>query len=89
MSTATATATRGLAVMDWSGQRRVEFEGEIPGNILVSELISEAIHRLDLPRNVPYSAVLDGPKINQGDSLNEAGIKPNDEIMVTPMVSAG
>ena len=80
---------RGLTVMDWSGQKRVEFDSEMPEDVLVSELVSEAIHRLDLPQNVPYSAVVDGKKLNQGDSVTEAGIGPDDEIMVTPTVSAG
>ena len=78
-----------LSVRDWSSQRRVQFEGEIETELLVSEVLAEAIHKLDLPRNVPYSAVLDGRKLNRNDSLAEAGIKANDEIMVAPEVSAG
>ena len=78
-----------LAVVDWNGQRRVNFEGEIETESLVSEVLAEAIHKLDLPRNVPYAAVLDGRKLNRNESLAEAGIKANDEIMVTPEVSAG
>ena len=86
---AEATVTRGPTLTDWTGQKRVEFEGDVPRDILVSELVAEAIHRPDLPQNVPYSAVVDGRKLNQGDSLAEAGVTSNDEIMVTPTVAAG
>jgi len=83
------TVKQGPVLMDWTRQKRVKFESDMPEGLLVSELVSEAIHRLDLPQNVPYSAVVDGRKLNQGDSLTEAGITPDDEIMVTPTVSAG
>ena len=86
---AEAALARGPVLTDWTGQKRVEFEGDIPKDVLVSELVAEAIHRLDLPQNVPYSAIIDGRKLNQGDRLDEAGVTSHDEIMVTPTVAVG
>ena len=78
-----------LSVSDWNQQKRVDFEGEIEPECLVSEVVAEAVHKLDLPRNTPYSAVVEGRKLNGSDTLSEAGIKSRDEIMLTPEVSAG
>lgn len=78
-----------FSVVDWNGQKRVEFEGNVDMESTVSEVVAEAVHRLDLPQNVPYSAVVDGRKLNKNESLYDAGLKHNDEIIVTPTVSAG
>jgi len=78
-----------LSVVDWNHQKRVQFEDGIETDSLVSEVVAEAVHRLELPRNVPYSAVVGGRKLNKSDSLAEAGLKTDDEIEVCPEVSAG
>ena len=79
-----------LSVVDWNRQRRVQFNGEIELDSTVSEIVAEALHKFDdLPRNVPYAAVLDGRKLNKSDSLAEAGVKENSELMLAPEVSAG
>lgn len=84
-----ASNISSLSVVDWNRSRRVSFEGEIESDSLVSEVVAEAIHKLNLPTNVPYSAVHDGRKLNSGATLAEAELGTDAEIMVTPEVSAG
>ena len=80
---------RSLSVVDWNHQKRVDFQGEIESDSLVSEIVAEAVHKLDLPRNTPYAAVLDGRKLPRNATLAESGVEDQSEIMVAPEVSAG
>ncbi|NOZ20005.1 MAG: hypothetical protein GXP25_02840 [Planctomycetes bacterium] len=80
---------RSLSVTDWNQQKRVDFDGKIELDSSVGEILKEAVHRLDLPRNTAYSAVLEGRKLINSETLDKAGVKEADEIMVTPEVTAG
>ena len=78
-----------LSVVDWNRTRRVSFEGQVESDSLVSEIVTEAIHKLNLPSNVPYSAVHEGRKLNAGATLAEAELGSEPEVVITPEVSAG
>jgi hypothetical protein len=84
-----------LNVVDWCRQKRAVLEGEIDSDTRIGEITSMAIHALDLPQNVPYSAFIttsDGgkeQKLNKSDTVSDTRIKEGDELMVAPEVSAG
>lgn len=78
-----------LTVSDWTQQISLEFSGGIETDRRVGELVAEAVHKMDLPRNTPYSAIHEGVKLNSGDTLEEAGITNAAQITLAPEVSAG
>jgi len=77
-----------LDVVDWNQISKVTFQDVAPES-LVSELVAESLLKLDLPRNTPYGAVVDGRSLNGNESLASAGIGENSEVMLTPRVVAG
>lgn len=84
-----------LNVIDWSRQKRAVLNGEIDTDTRIVEITSMAIHALDLPKNVPYSAFVtstDGQreqKLNKSDTVGDLKLKDGAEMMIAPEVSAG
>ncbi|MFQ6113208.1 MAG: hypothetical protein ACE5NG_03860 [bacterium] len=84
-----------LNVVDWSRQKRAVLNGEIDADTRIGEITSMAIHALDLPKNVPYSAFIttsDGQqeqKLNKSDTVGDAKLKDGTEMLIAPEVSAG
>lgn len=84
-----------LNVVDWCRQKKAVIQGEIDGETRIGEITSMAIHALDLPQNVPYSAFVtttEGDKeqkLNKSDTIADTRLKEGDELMVAPEVSAG
>ena len=85
-----------LSVTDWTGQKRAEISGEMePETTRLSEITRKAVEALDLPQNTPYSLFRnasdgrDDEKLNQSDTIQQAKIEEDSNLMIAPEVSAG
>jgi hypothetical protein len=77
-----------LTFSDWEGQRRVALDG-VPRNATVAELVHEVRRMLELPADTEYGAVLNGLKLPNMQTLDEAGIESESTLEIHPEVSAG
>lgn len=77
-----------LAFTDWEGFRRAELEG-VPRDATVGELMLEAVRAMGLPLKTYYHTYLRDRQLNQGETLQEAGIESAEELRIVPEVSAG
>jgi len=85
-----------LSVTDWTGQKRADINGEMePNTTRLSEITRKAVEALDLPQNTPYSLFRHAPdgsddeKLNQSDTIDQAKLENDSNLMVAPEVSAG
>jgi hypothetical protein len=84
-----------LNVVDWSRQKKVVINGEIGPDTRVGEVIHMAVNALDLPPNVQYGVFVNsredqhGQKLNKSDTVLEAQLENDSELMIAPEVSAG
>lgn len=81
-------STLALEVSDWNASRRAELD-EVPGELTVGELIGELREAMSLPRDTPYELIHAGAKLARGLTLEEAGLRSGEEVIIAPEVSAG
>ncbi len=77
-----------VTVSDWEGNRQVQLEG-VPRNATVSELLDEVRRMMELPTDTDYQAVREGLKLNNMQTLREAGIEADTALEIHPEVTAG
>jgi hypothetical protein len=85
-----------LNVVDWSRQKRVELNGSIEPDTRIDDIIYQAVNAMELPQNnVQYGAFINpsdgqrGQKLNKSDTVAEANLEDEMELMIAPEVSAG
>ncbi|MBN2410574.1 hypothetical protein JXQ31_02705 [candidate division KSB1 bacterium] len=90
------TSVSRLSVTDWTGQKRAEISGDMePNTTRLSEITRKAVEALDLPQNTPYSLFRHAPdgrddeKLNQTDTIQQAKLENDSNLMIAPEVSAG
>jgi hypothetical protein len=93
--TITQTSLKQLNVVDWSRQKKAILSGEIQPDTRIGDITGMAIHALNLPKNVPYSAFVTSGngekqrKLNKTDTVSDIALNDDAELMVAPEVSAG
>jgi len=80
--------TLNLMVKDWAGNQGTRLE-DVPLDMTVGELLAEAKVELGLPPRTPYHLLHNDTKLGQGLTLQEVGVKDDEEVTVAPAVSAG
>ncbi len=89
MTTVTAAARFvSLSFVDWQQSKRVEL-ADIPANETIGSVLREAVDALRLPVKDAYHALFKGRQLNNGTTLDEAGILEDGELQVIPEVTAG
>ncbi|MDR4468958.1 MAG: EsaB/YukD family protein [Nitrospira sp.] len=78
-----------VAIEDWSGSRGAAEFTELDGSTTVSELLAEAREALRLPRDGVYSLIRGNDKLARTATLDEAGIRDQETLQISPEVSAG
>lgn len=90
MDTQVTTETGGfvdLVAAAWDSSRSVALE-KVARDMTVGEMVTESAKLLELPV-APYHAVFRGRQLNNGDTLDEVGVKSRDRVELVPEVSAG
>jgi hypothetical protein len=80
--------TLNLAVTDWAGNQGTRLE-DVPVDMTVGDLLAEIKEELGLPPRTPYHLVHHDTKLSHGLTLEEVGVKDDEEVTVAPEVSAG
>ena len=73
---------------DWTGQKRVTLNGTLTGDVTVGELGEAIRERMQLPRG-SYSVYHQGEKLSRASTLEEAGVKQDAELELSPEIKAG
>ncbi|MEE8556332.1 MAG: hypothetical protein V3T14_00425 [Myxococcota bacterium] len=85
------TAAAGLmdvTFQDWEGTRKAELVG-VARDTTIGELAYEAVRSLGLPPRGFYQTLRRGKSLSPGETVEEAGIEPGDDLELFPEVSAG
>ena len=77
-----------LRTTDFEGNREALLE-RVPSTATVGEVVSEGAQAMQLPFTSFFQAVLRGRELNHSDTLDEAGVREDDQIELVPEVSAG
>ena len=91
----TTTATVDVLARDLSGQKKFRLTG-VPTQASVGELVRSALARMGLGsldhegRELEYRARLEreGRQLHSSEQIGDA-LRPDDEIVLTPRISAG
>ncbi len=91
MNAAAEEASSGflnLNAADWAGERTAHLDA-VPSDATVGEVVTECVRALQLPFRDFYTAVFRGRELNHSETLDEVGVRNNDELELVPEVSAG
>jgi hypothetical protein len=88
--TNSTVALKSLKGVDWAGQKKVEINGDgIPADTTVGEILAEMVRTMQLPHSTPYAGYYQDRKLNRADTVEEAGLQDEGEILIAPEVTAG
>ena len=93
MEATTATAERlpdmvSFHVTDWEGIRKAHLE-DVPRNATLGEVIDQAARIMELDDGSTYHAFIGERALNDGETLEEAGVVWDAEIEIAPEATAG
>ncbi len=77
-----------LSFHDWEGTRRAEVDG-LPASATIGEALTEAVRALGLPLQTFYQAFRGDRRLNETETIQEAGVEAGDQLRILPDVSAG
>jgi hypothetical protein len=73
---------------NWEGTKHTDLNG-VSRDATVAEVASEAVKLMGLPLKTFYQALFKGRQLNPSDTIEEAGIRPDEAVELIPNVKAG